>query len=402
MRGPLLLALLGCLTAMEVAAIDVYMPALPRLQQLMQISTADAGLTLSVFLAGMAIGQAICGPLSDRYGRRRPLIAGLSLYTLASAMPLMSASFGWFLIARILQALGAAACLVISRTIVTDCYSDAESPRVFSVLMQILGATATGAPLLGGYLIVHWDWPSIPAALTVVGVFCLLVVALRLQETLPPAMRESGLLSKQLTAFLELARDRCFAALTLALAATMAAMFTLLAGSSFVVIQQLKWTPLQYSLLYGLGALGFIVTGYLNTRALAYRSPGYLVSWSVSVQATIAGVLSLMSMMSVPSALLFAVLMTLFLSNLGFISGNLNALAMARARASAGTGSAMIGVLQFAVSAAAGGVAAVIGGLPIVSTSWTLAIFSVIALISHGVAKLSGQTQLTRAPLNVE
>ncbi len=401
MRRSLLLALLGCLTAMEVAAIDVYMPALPRLQQVMQVSTADAGLTLSVFLAGIAVGQAICGPLSDRYGRRRPLIVGLSLYTAASAMPLLLTSFGWFLLARMLQALGAAAGLVISRAVVTDCYDDDEAPRIYSILMQILGMTATGAPLLGGYLVVHWDWPSIVMTLTAVGGLCLLAVAVWMKETLPASARVAGLLSQQLAVSLRLARDRRFAAYTLALAATMAAMFNLLAGSSFVVIQQLGWTPLRYSQLYGLGAFGFIVTGYVNTRALSRRSPNWLLWRSVCVQAAISAALLLMASMRTPSALLFAVLMTLFLSNLGFISGNLNALAMARARASAGAGSAMIGVLQFAVSAAAGGVAATIGGLPIGSTSWTLALFSAAALISYCIGELPHNRQ-QRASLHVE
>jgi DHA1 family bicyclomycin/chloramphenicol resistance-like MFS transporter len=383
--GCTLLVVLGSLTAIEVAAIDVYMPALPRLGEVMHISGPDAGLTLAVFLAGLAVGQAILGPLSDRYGRRRPLLAGLSLYALASLMPLVLPSLGWFLVARILQALGAAAGLVISRAVVTDCFADAESPRIFSILQQILGLTATVSPILGGFLLAQWDWPSIPIALAVIGVVSLLMVVLSLPETLPPELRVSGSLSAQVTACIGLARDRRFAAFTVALAATVAAMFALLGGSSFVVIRQLGWTPFHYSLLYGIGAFGFILTGYVNTQALRYRSPTWLVWRSVGLQAVIACALLLMSSMRVPSAWLFSILMTLFLSNLGFIAGNLSALAMVRARGNAGSGSALMGVLQFAVSAAAGGIAAWIGGLPISSTGWTIAIFSAIALLSYGI-----------------
>jgi MFS transporter, DHA1 family, multidrug resistance protein len=396
-----LLVVLGCLTAIEVAAIDVYMPALPRFSEIMHISAPDTGLTLAVFLAGLAVGQAICGPLSDRYGRRKPLIAGLCLYAAASLMPLVLPSLGWFLFARILQALGAAAGLVISRAVVTDCFTDAESPRIFSVLQQILGITATVAPILGGFLLAKWDWPSIPIALAGIGVISLLMVVLSLPETLPPQSRVSGRLSAQVTDCIRLARDREFAAYSVALAATVAALFGLLGGSSFVVIRQMGWTPFHYSLLYGLGAFGFILTGYANTQALQYRPPTWLVWRSVSLQALLAGAILLMSRMRVPSPSLFAILMTLFLSNLGFIAGNLAALAMVRARGNAGSGSAMMGVLQFAVSAAAGGIAAWIGGLPIASTGWTLATFSAVALISYCIAALPGRIKVARPYLNV-
>jgi MFS transporter, DHA1 family, multidrug resistance protein len=385
--GAFLLALLGLLTAIEVTAIDVYMPALPRLQQLMHVSPAQAGLTLSIFLAGIAIGQAIYGPLSDRYGRRRPLIVGLCIYTLASAMPLLGTSFGWFLSARLLQALGAAAGLVISRAVVTDCFSDEESPRAYSILMQILGLTATLAPLLGGYLISNWGWQSIAGTLTAIGFICFLLVGTYLQETLPVAVRASGRVADQRDACVSLLLDRPFAAFTMALAATMAAMFMLLAGSAFVVIQQFQWTPASYSMLYGLGAFGFILAGYANTRALSRRSAAWLLRRSVTLQALLALALVMLPMMRDPTPWLFAMLMTIFLSNLGFICGNLNALAMARARTSAGIGSSLIGVSQFAVSAGAGGIAAVIGGSPLTSTTLTIGAFSLMALVSYGIGE---------------
>ena len=383
MRGTLLLGLLGSLTAMEVTAVDVYMPALPRLQQLMQVSPAQAGLTVSIFLAGIAVGQAIYGPLSDRYGRRRPLIVGLCIYTMASAMPLMATSFDWFLSARLLQALGAAAGLVIPRAVVTDCFSDEESPRAYSILMQILGLTAMLAPLLGGYLISNWGWQSIAGTLTSVGVICFLLVGIYLRETLPAAARAYGHVSGQLDAGVSLLRDRPFSAFTLALAATMAAMFMLLAGSAFVVIQLFRWTPGTYSMLYGLGAFGFILAGYTNTRALSHRSASWLLRRSVPLQALLAFTLVLLPTMQNPSPWIFAVLMTAFLSNLGFISGNLNALAMARARSIAGIGSSLIGVSQFAVSAGAGGIAVLIGGSALTSTTVTIGAFSLMALICY-------------------
>jgi DHA1 family bicyclomycin/chloramphenicol resistance-like MFS transporter len=382
-RGPYLLALLGSLTAMEVAAIDVYMPALPRLQQLMQVSPAQAGLTLSIFLGGIAIGQAIYGPLSDRFGRRRPLIVGLCIYTLASAMPFLATSFAWFLLARLLQALGAAAGIVIPRAVISDCFSDAESPKAFSILMQILGLAATLAPLLGGYLISSWGWQSIVGTLTAVGIICFMLVTLFLPETLPAAARASGHVSHQAKAGVSLLRDRRFAAFTVAVAATMAAMFMLLAGSAFVAIQQFRWTPGAYSMLYGLGAFGFILTGYANTRLLSHRSPSWLLRRSVPLQALLALALIFLAAMPSPRPWVFATLMTAFLSNLGFIGGNLNALAMSRARSNAGIGSSLIGVSQFAISAGAGGVAALVGGSALTSTTVTIGGFSLVALICY-------------------
>jgi MFS transporter, DHA1 family, multidrug resistance protein len=382
-RGPYLLVLLGSLTAMEVAAIDVYMPALPRLQQLMQVSSAQTGLTLSIFLGGIAVGQVIYGPLSDRYGRRRPLIVGLCIYTLASAMPFLATSFGWFLWARLLQALGAAAGIVIPRAVISDCFSDEESPKAYSILMQILGLAATVAPLLGGYLISNWGWQSIVGTLTAVGVICFLLVVFCLQDTLPAGARTSGHVSHQLKAGVILLEDRRFAAFTLALAATMAGMFMLLAGSAFVLIQQFRWSPGKYSMLYGLGAFGFILAGYANTRMLSHRSASWLLRRSVPLQALLALALVLLASTPDPRAWLFATLMTAFLSNLGFIGGNLNALAMARARSIAGIGSSLIGVSQFAISAGAGGVAALVGGSALTATNVTIGCFALMALICY-------------------
>ena len=386
-RGFYLLALLGSLTAMEVAAIDVYMPALPRLQQLMQVSPSQTGLTLSVFLGGIAIGQAIYGTLSDRYGRRRPLMVGLCIYTIASAMPFLATSFGWFLWARLLQALGAAAGIVIPRAVISDCFSDEEAPKAFSILMQILGLAATLAPLLGGYLISTWGWQSIVGTLTAVGIICFLLVIFFLPETLPAAARASGHVSHQAKAAVSLLFDRRFGAFALAVAATMAAMFMLLAGSAFVVIQEFGWTPGAYSLLYGLGAFGFILTGYANTRLLSHRSASWLLRHSIPLQALLALALVILAAMPDPRHWVFAILMTAFLSNLGFIGGNLNALAMARARSIAGIGSSLIGVSQFAISAAAGGVAALIGGSALNSTAMTIGGFSLMALICYVIGE---------------
>lgn len=392
-----LLGILGLLTTIEVTAIDIYMPALPKLQRLMDVSPAHASLTVSIFLAGLAAGQALYGPLSDRYGRRPPLIFGLGVYLLGSALPLAAPTFGWFMVSRLLQALGAAAGLVIPRAVVTDRFDPTAAARAYSVLMQLLGIAATLAPLLGGYLAVSWGWQSIFYALTGLGVLCLVLVYAGLDETLPVSGRASGGVREQFTVAIRLTEDRSFLAFCLALAAGMASLFTLLTGSSFIFIEQYGWSPGTYSLLYGAGAFGFVLMGYANTRALRHRSPLWLLWCAESVQMALAVALVLVSHLPSAPAWAAAVLMTLLLSNLGFLFGNLNAVAMNRARRSAGIGASIVGVAQFAISALAGPAAGSIVGSPLVSSAWTIAAFCALSLLSYvaGAASMKGDSTAT-------
>jgi MFS transporter, DHA1 family, multidrug resistance protein len=375
-----LLGLLGLLTATEVTAIDICMPALPQMQKAMQVSPSQAAFIISIFLAGLAFGQAVYGPLSDRYGRRPPLLIGLVVFMAGSALPIVASTFAWLLLARLLQALGAAAGIVIPRAIIADRFEGQEAERAFSILMQLLGVAAVLAPLLGGFLVTVWGWRSVFWALTALGIFALVLVAGTLVETLPESRRASGSLRGQFGSLVGIARDLPFLCYSLALASAIAAMFAVLTGSSFIFIKQYSWSPQAYSALYAAGALGFVVLGVANTRALRSVSAAWLLWRAVWVQALLALGLILLTSVASPPALLAATLMALLLSNLGFVIGNLNAVAMSRARNAAGLAASILGVSQYAASALAGPVAAGVGGSPLHSSAYTTTAFCAVSL----------------------
>ncbi len=153
--------LLAMITALDAMAIDMYLPAFPAVAQQLAVSPGQVQQTLSVFLVGLALGQALYGPLLDRFGRRMPLLIGLLVFVAGSAMAAMAGSLEWLLFARFLQALGAAAGLVAPRAIVSDVYTVQESARVFSVLMQVMMVAPILAPVIGSFLLVHAGWRSI-------------------------------------------------------------------------------------------------------------------------------------------------------------------------------------------------------------------------------------------------
>lgn len=391
--GPLL-GMLGLLTVVEIAAIDIYIPALPHLQRMLGVDAAQAGLTMSIFLAALAAGQLLYGPLSDHFGRRRPLLLGIVVYIVGSLLPLLAPTFHGFLFARFLQAMGAAAGLVIPRAIVADRFDGPRAARAYSFLMQMLGIAATVAPLLGGFLVTTRGWESIFYTMSGLGLLCLVLVGRFLPETLPAHRRSSGRLKQQLIEGVGFMKDRVFLWSGIAMACSIASMFSLLTNSAFVFVDQFGWPLKTYTLMYGGCALTFFVAATINTWALKHRSELWLLWRAIPLQAALGIGLLALSTRADPSAILAAALMIGVLGNLGFIAGNLNAIAMARVRQSAGSGASLLGVSQYALSALAGTVSAAIANpVPLVAmahTVFTLCSLSALCFAAAGIRVNAG------------
>ena len=165
----LLVTLLALLTALDAMAIDLYLPAMPTIAEALQVSSGEVQQTLAIFLAGLAIGQGIYGPLLDRFGRRSPLLIGIGIFVVGSVIAALSPSIEWLLFARFIQALGAAAGLVAPRAIIDDLYELEDSARMQSILMQVMMVAPIVAPILGGVLLIHWQWSSIFWVMAILG-----------------------------------------------------------------------------------------------------------------------------------------------------------------------------------------------------------------------------------------
>ncbi|MEO8627136.1 MAG: multidrug effflux MFS transporter, partial [Betaproteobacteria bacterium] len=229
--------LLGALTAFAPMSIDMYLPALPTLQNQFVIDAGSVQLTLAVFFIGLALGQALYGPLADRFGRKPPVLIGTAVYVLASAGCVFAPTIHSLIALRFAQAIGGCAGVVIARAIVRDLCDAQDSARMFSLLMLVMGVAPILAPLAGGYLLLLWGWQSIFWALALFGSLCLLATLIWLPETRPADATYGNGIGAALRGYRRLFQDRSFLSYTLAGGFAQAGMFAYISGSPSVFIQ---------------------------------------------------------------------------------------------------------------------------------------------------------------------
>jgi DHA1 family bicyclomycin/chloramphenicol resistance-like MFS transporter len=225
-----LVVIIGALSAFGPLSIDMYLPALPSLPQELGGTASQVQLTLTACLLGLAAGQVIAGPLSDRMGRRRPLLAGLLLYALASLMCAVAPSLPALIAFRLLQGLAGAAGVVIARAVVRDLFSGSDVARFLALTMLVNGLAPILAPIIGGQLLTFTTWRGVFILLTVIGVGLFLLAALGLGESLPEEQRRTGGIMETLRTFRSLLTDRSFVGYALSSGLAFAAMFAYISG----------------------------------------------------------------------------------------------------------------------------------------------------------------------------
>lgn len=344
-----LIVILGALTAFGPLSIDMYLPGLPAIARDLGAEPALVQLTLSLFFIGLAFGQALYGPLSDRYGRRRPLLIGCAIYVAASVACALAPSAPALIAARLVQAIGGSAGMVIARSVVRDYFDANESARVFSLLMLVMGLAPITAPLIGGQLLAFVSWRAIFWVLVGFGLLCLLAVVLFLPESLPAERRSGAGIGAALRIYGRLLADRQFLGYALAGGLTSAAMFAYIAGSPFVVIELYGVSPQQYGWIFGANALGLILAAQVNRRLLAAFDGATIVSGTLLVSAGAALLLVLVAATGVGG--LPALLIPLFvcIASGGFVGPNTTAAALVPYGQSAGSASALLGTLSFLI-----------------------------------------------------
>ncbi|MFA5678652.1 MAG: multidrug effflux MFS transporter, partial [Pseudomonas sp.] len=231
-----LLLILGGLSAFGPLAIDLYLPAFPAMARSFATDTEQIQLSLAVYFVGLALGQLFYGPIADRFGRRKPLLFGIVLFTVASFACALAPSLEWLLAARFAQALGGCAGMVVNRAIVRDLCTPIESAKVFSQLMLVMGVAPILAPLAGGWLMLLGGWQSIFLFLTLFSAAFALLVYFRLPETLPEEGERSQL-SSALGRYLRLLVEPVFMFHAFTGGVAMAGMFAYIAGSPFIFIE---------------------------------------------------------------------------------------------------------------------------------------------------------------------
>ncbi|MEV5876699.1 multidrug effflux MFS transporter [Streptomyces sp. NPDC052101] len=362
--GLLVTLVLGGLTATPPLAMDMYLPSLPEVTRSLHAPAATVQLTLTACLLGMALGQLVVGPMSDRWGRRRPLLAGLGVYLLATALCALAPNVETLVAFRLAQGLAGAAGIVIARAVVRDLYDGMAMARFFSTLMLISGAAPIVAPLIGGQILRVTDWRGVFVVLTVVGVLLAALVWLRLPETLPPAERHAGGAGTALRAMRALLADLPFTGYMLAGGFAFAALFAYISASPFVIQEIYGASPQTFSLLFGLNSVGLVVAGQVNGKLLVGRvSLEKVLASGLAMIVLAATALLLMSTGALGEVGLAPVAAALFvlMSAMGITLPNAQSLALLRTRHAAGSASALLGTSSFLVGAVASPLVGVAG-----------------------------------------
>ncbi|MEU3749986.1 multidrug effflux MFS transporter [Streptomyces narbonensis] len=354
--GLLVTLVLGGLTALPPLSMDMYLPALPEVTDALHAPAATVQLTLTACLAGMALGQLVVGPMSDKWGRRRPLLAGMVVYVLATAVCALAPTAELLIGFRLLQGLAGAAGIVIARAVVRDLYDGVEMARFFSTLMLISGVAPIVAPLIGGQILRITDWRGVFHVLAVIGILLTLVVWRFLGETLPPERRHEGGVGHALRTMRGLLADRVFAGYMLTGGLAFAALFAYISASPFVVQEIYGASPQTFSLLFGVNSIGLVLVGQINGKLLVGRvSLDKVLGWGIGtiLLASVALVLMTTGVFGEVGLVPVAAGLFVLMSAMGLALPSTNAQALMRTPHAAGSASALLGTSSFLVGAVA-------------------------------------------------
>ncbi|MEV4107761.1 multidrug effflux MFS transporter [Nonomuraea sp. NPDC049695] len=265
-----LILVLAALTAVAPLAIDMYVPGFPGLARSFGTPASSVQLSLTAFLVGLAAGQLLLGPVSDAVGRRRVLLAGAVLFTVLSLACAVSPSIAIFDVARLLQGVAGAAGMVVARAVLTDRFHGTpEAGRHFATLSAIVFMAPVAAPVLGGAILGVGSWRLVFTALAGYGVLLIAGLLAWVPESLPAARRRSGGVTGVVKAIAMLARQRALMGYVLAASCTGAALFTYIAGSTFVFQNVYGLSATRYSLVFAVNALGMLASSVLFGRLSA-------------------------------------------------------------------------------------------------------------------------------------
>ena len=339
--------LLALLTSLGPLSIDMYLPALPVMANAFGVPTQMVANSLPAYFLGLALGQLIYGPLSDRIGRKPPLYFGLALFSVASVLCVFAQNEWSLIAARILQALGGCVGVVIARAAIRDRLDLQTSAQAFSSMMIVMTIAPIIAPTLGAWVLQWMNWQAIFAVLACVGVVCLICVHFFFQETLAKQHRLKLNFQQVLTLYSSILKDSNFRMPMLAGCLTGGALFCYISGSSAVMMDQYGLSETAFAYLFGANAVGIMLFSTINKKISGKLGVLQRLKLGSTIQVT--GALLLVITGCLPQANLTWVMLGLFLavSGIGFTGPNAMALAMAGQGARAGTASAVMGSAQF-------------------------------------------------------
>jgi DHA1 family bicyclomycin/chloramphenicol resistance-like MFS transporter len=373
--------LLGLLTAMGPLAIDMYLPSLPAMGRELHAVGGQAQTTVSAFLAGMAIGQFFYGPASDRFGRKPSIMTGVVIYVLASAACAMAQTADQLIAFRFLQALGACAGGVVSRAVVRDQFNHAETARMLSLLMLVMGLAPILAPLGGGLLLQFGGWRLIFGFMTVFGVLVGVAAMLRLKESRSEETLAQAASETPMRAYLELLKQRRLMGYAGVGALNGATLFTYIAASPELLIETYKVPAAEFGWVFGVNAAGIIGANQVNRFLLRRHHSDAILARANLCAMGFGALLTLAAFTGFGERWTILPLLFLLLSMHGFVQGNAMAGALNVDPRRAGSISALMGFVSFG----AGALASMASGVLHDGTARPMAVVMLTCVIGAGV-----------------
>ncbi|MHC9532603.1 multidrug effflux MFS transporter [Dellaglioa sp. L3N] len=340
-----LTVLLGTLSAFGPLSMDMYLPALPTIQQHLHTTASLTQLTITTCLLGLALGQLIVGPYSDKIGRRKPLLYGLVIFAMTSIIAAASQNITILIIIRLLQGLAGSAGLVISRAVARDLYTGKKLTKFFSLLMAVNGIFPIISPILGSFILKFMSWRGIFVILTIIGLLLFILVLVTLPETNQITLSKSTSSDSGSTKNIlkNLISDKFFLSYALIQGFISGAMFCYISGSSFVLQNLFGLSSNLFSLVYAINGLGIVLTSQLSSRISDTFSEQ--TGLKLGVYLALLGSLLLTTSLFISHSL-WLVLISLFLivSMVGIVNTTAFSLAMQQQGQHAGSASAILGV----------------------------------------------------------
>ncbi len=355
-ESPQLLLLLAAFVALGPLSTDMYLPALPKMVAIFDVSISQIQLTLSVYLAGFSVFHLLCGPLSDRFGRKPILLLGMSVFFIASLGCSQATTVEQLLFWRFIQGIGACVGPTLTRAMVRDMYAPLKLPKALAMISIIMALAPIIAPIAGGWMLLVWQWPSIFIFLAVYSLLAVFAVLIKIPESL--LEQQSVRLSNVVGNYISLVKNAHFRICALSASFLYAGVFAFVSGSSFILIDFMGVPSDQFGFWFAFIVMGYVV-GNLFTVRYSHRFAAQTLMKTGALMAVIASAIMLsLCLLSIYHPLSIVLPIVLYTCAVGIIMPQATAMALEPFSGMAGTASALMGFIQMATASTA---AAIVG-----------------------------------------
>lgn len=341
----LLIVILGILTAFGPISIDLYLPGLLEIAKEMKVGADAAQYTLTSFFIGLSIGQLLYGPISDKWGRRKPLLFGIIIFIISSIFISRVTTIESLIAWRFIQAFGSCVGMVLTKAIIRDMFDPKDVAKVFSLILLVMGVAPIFAPVLGGQILLYFSWRGMFIFLTIFGLLAFIGTWFLIEESL----KQSVPLKSSFKNYLLLFKDKQFLIASLVSGTVLGAMFSYISSSSLVFIEVMGVKNTYYPILFGLNAFGFICMSQINIRLLNRYSLDQVLSLGINLFFFGSLVLALCTYLHL-GIYAFETSLFFMVASIGIVMPNMAAKALEFQAHRAAVASALMGSLQFLVA----------------------------------------------------